>query len=118
MKYGLNPDEWDAAKVEIREMMIAVAKLRTTITYGEMTAQMLTISPHPGSYVFHALLRDVCVAEREAGRGMLCAVVVSKATGLPGQGFFKAMVKNGRDCSDIQRCWEIEIERLYEIWRD
>ena len=95
VKYGLNPDEWEAAKEEIRHFMIAVAKLKITITYGELAAQMMTMSPHPGSYVFHALLRNVCRDEREAGRGMLCAVVVSKAKGIPGQGFFKAMIKQG-----------------------
>ncbi len=116
MKYGLNPDEWETAKEEIRELMIAVATLKTTITYGELAAQMMTISPHPGSYVFQALLRDVCKDEREAGRGMLCAVVVSKVKGIPGQGFFKAMIKQGYDCTDIQACWQNEIDRLYEIW--
>ena len=116
MKYGLNPDEWETAKEEIRELMIAVATLKTTITYSELAVQMMTISPHPGSYVFQALLRDVCKDEREAGRGMLCAIVVSKAKGIPGQGFFKAMIKQGYDCTDIQACWQNEIDRLYEIW--
>lgn len=115
-KYGLSPDEWEAAKADIRDIMIQVAKLQTTITYGDLAAQLRTISPHPGAYVFHALLRDVCKDERLAGRGNLCAVVVSKAKGMPGQGFFKMLIQHGHDCTDPLACWESEIARLYEIW--
>lgn len=116
MKYGLTPDEWNAAQNEIREKMIAVAALHTTITYGELAAQLTTIAPHPGSYVFHALLRAVCSAEYEAGRGMLCAVVVSKATGRPGQGFFKTMLQRGYDCSDLEHCWQSACDEIYAYW--
>lgn len=115
-RYGLLLDEWDAAKADIREKMIQVAKLHTTITYGDLAAQLTTIAPHPGAYVFHALLREVCSDERKAGRGNLCAVVVSKAKGIPGQGFFKMLIQHGVDCTDVQACWETEIARLYEIW--
>ncbi|MEO1287927.1 MAG: hypothetical protein AAFV93_09165 [Chloroflexota bacterium] len=116
MKYGLTSEEWHTAQEEIRHILIGVAKLETTITYGELASQLMTISPHAGSYVFHALLRAVCKAEREAQRGHLCAVVVSKATGIPGQGFFKMMMKHGYDCHDQKACWQSEINRLYEIW--
>lgn len=116
VKYGLTATEWDATVDEIRGILIQIAKLRTTITYGELAAQLTTIRPHPGAYVFHALLRDICHEEEQLGRGMLCAVVVTKATGIPGQGFFKAMIKNERDCRHPKQCWKAEIERLYAIW--
>lgn len=116
MTYGLTDQQWDAAKAEILHMLIGLAKLEATITYGDLTAQLTTIAAHPGAYVFHALLRAVCHDEDAAGRGMICALVVSKATGIPGQGFFKAMVKNGRDCSDQKACWQAECQRLYRIW--
>lgn len=116
MKYGLTSDQWDAASAEIREIMIGVARLGTTITYGELTAQLTTVSAHPGSYVFHALLRDICREEFEAGRGHLCAIVVSKATGIPGQGFFKMLAKRGYDCADLHVCWQAVCGTLYEYW--
>lgn len=119
MKYGLSDEQWDAAKDEIRQFMVNLAKLGTTITYGEMTAQLQTVTFHPGAYGFHALLRDVCFAEYEAGRGMLCAVVVSKATGKPGQGFFKALVTR-RECqnNDLDACWRDELQKLYTYWQN
>ncbi len=118
MKYGLTPGQWQAAREEMREILVGVARLRTTITYGELAAQLRTIAPHPGSYVFQAILRDLCFAEEAAGRGMICALVVAKATGIPGQGFFKAMIRNGRDCADPQACWQAECERLYALFEE
>lgn len=116
MKYGLTTDQWDAALVEIRHILIGLAKLRTTITYSDLTAQLTTVSAFPGSYTFHALLRDVCYAEDDAGRGMICALVVSKATGIPGQGFFKSLIKRGRDCADLEACWQAELDHIYRVW--
>lgn len=118
MSYGLSDEQWRTAQDEIRHILVGVAKLQTTITYGELATQLTTISPHPGSYAFHALLRIVCKSEREAQRGNLCAVVVSKAHGMPGQGFFKMLMKQGYDCTDTKACWEKELARLYDIWAD
>lgn len=118
VKYGLTPEQWQSAKAEMREVLIGVAKLQATITYGDLAAQLRTISPHPGSYVFQALLRDLCREELAAGRGMLCALVVAKATGIPGQGFFKALIGLGRDCSEIETCWQEECQRVYAVWND
>ncbi len=118
MKYGLTLEQWQSAKAEMREVLIGVAKLQATIPYGDLAAQLRTISPHPGSYVFQALLRDLCREELAAGRGMLCALVVSKATGIPGQGFFKALISMGRDCRDINLCWQEECQRVYAVWSD
>jgi len=101
----------------MREILIGVARIEATITYGDLAAQLQTIAPHPGSYVFQALLRELCREEEDAGRGMLCALVVAKATGIPGQGFFKGMIHNGREQTDTQG-WHAECDRLYALWQD
>lgn len=115
-RYGLPIDQWDAAKAEIRSFLRNLARSDALITYGDMTAQLRTVAFHPGAYAFHALLREVCYEEDEAGHGMLCALVVSKADGTPGQGFFKAMALRGRDCSDPLVCWEQERAHIRRIW--
>jgi hypothetical protein len=83
-----------------------------------LAAQLTNVAFHPGAYGFHALLRDVCRDERQAGRGMLCALVVRQSDGRPGQGFFKAMLKAGRDCHTPEECWRAEVENVYRIWSD
>lgn len=116
MKYGLSSTQWQAALDELHDILIGLAKQRQTITYGELSTRMTVISPHPAAYVFHALLRAVCDVEASAGRGLICALVVSKATGIPGQGFFKLMISKERDCSNQRQCWQVELERIYKNW--
>jgi hypothetical protein len=112
-----DPGVWQAAKDEMRAICIMVCRLRGTITYGEVAARMQAISANPGSYVFQAILRDMCREEENAGRGMLCAVVVQKATGHPGAGFFKAVVQRRANCTDDgMDCWRAECEQLYDYW--
>lgn len=115
MKYGLTTERWQAALDEIRDLCVNVACNGGTITYGDLCAQLSVIHPHPGSYVFHALLRAVCESEEQAGRGLLCALVVNKETGMPGQGFFK-MIATKRDCIDLIGCWQAELTSLYRYW--
>jgi hypothetical protein len=113
-----SPEIWQSAKNEMRDICVMACRLRGTITYGEVAARMSAIIAHPGSYVFQAILRDMCREEETAGRGMLCAVVVLKATGIPGAGFFKAIVQRRDDCSDPIACWQAELERLYDEWAE
>lgn len=115
-KYGLSETQWIEAKAEIRRILIEVAQHRSTITYGELASQLTTVSVHPYAYAFGALLREVCNDEEVAGRGLMCALVVQKSSGMPGNGFFKYAGQLGRDVSDYKTCWYAEIERLYAIW--
>ena len=115
-KYGLTTSKWKETKAEIRSILIDLAKNRQTITYGDLTAQLTTATLHPYSYAFGALLRQVCEEEELAGRGLMCALVVRKSSGIPGNGYFKYADTCGRDISNPKKCWQDEIERLYEIW--
>ena len=117
-KYGLDPDTWQAAKAEMRELVVQCARSEALMTYGELAAMMTVISPHPGAYAFQALLREMCREAEQAGHGMLCALVVSKATGMPGAGFFKALIYDGVDCSDQHACWQEQVQQVYAYWRD
>jgi hypothetical protein len=116
---ALDPQTWDAAVREIREICVLTAKLRTTLTYTDLTLRLTTVAADPGSYVFHHMLRAMCQAEETAGRGMLCALVVQKATGRPGAGFYKAIAKIRPDeAHDLEACWQAECARLYAYWED
>lgn len=119
LKHGLTPEQWQAAKEEIRQICIQTAHDRATITYSEVTARMTIVAAHPAAYVFQNLLRDMCREEEDAGRGMLCALVVQKASGKPGAGFFKAIAKMRENCAeDLDVCWQQECERVYQIWSE
>lgn len=118
MKYGLSSEEWSQAVAEIRAICIGVAKQRSLITYGEVCRRMLTFKPHPGSYVFQAMLREMCFAEDDADRGLLCALVVNRIKGVPGAGFFKALSQKRPYRDDLEACWRDECEFLYQYWSE
>lgn len=117
-RYGLDDQQWQIACDEIRNQCIAVARKRDTITYGELASRLRTIKVHPGAYVLHALLRAVCATEFTAGRGMLCAVVVSQRHGRPGAGFYRMLATMDYYCEDPVNCWQQIVGELYDYWRE
>ncbi|MCA9883804.1 MAG: hypothetical protein KC708_12570 [Anaerolineae bacterium] len=119
MKYGLTPEQWQQAVDEVREICIDVARQRSLITYSEVCKRMRTVNPHPGSYVFQAILREMCFSEEAAGRGLLCALVVNQSKGIPGAGFFRALgQERPQFADDLQAGWREECEFLYQYWSE
>ncbi|NJR12493.1 hypothetical protein HC776_00975 [bacterium] len=109
--------EWQAVKAQIRAVCIAAARRRETITYsGVIEALDTSLKIGPGMYIFHTLLGQICHEEDSAERGLLCALVVSKATGVPGHGFFKTLIKQRPCMADPHVCWAQERDWLFEYW--
>ncbi len=114
-RFTLTEAEWEVMREAMRVELIEVAKQRRIITYGDL-ALLLPIYIHPGSYAFTRLLSQVCAAADAADEGSLCTLVVSKATGVPGAGFFRGMAEQGIDVSDFQNYWHAEVERVWARW--
>ncbi len=115
-RFTLTEVEWETVVEAMRVELIALARAGRIVTYGEL-ALLLPIYVHPGSYAFTRLLGAVCSDEERAGHGLLCALVVSKATGIPGAGFFRGMAARGYDMTDLEACWRAEVERVFDYWR-
>ena len=115
-RFTLTDVEWGTMVEAMRVELIELAKQGRIVTYGEL-ALMLPIYVHPGSYAFTRLLGDVCSSEEDAGHGLLCALVVSKATGIPGAGFFRGMAERGYDMPEMEAAWRAEVERVFAYWR-
>jgi hypothetical protein len=99
----------------MRLELIELAKQKRFVTYSEL-ALMLPVYIHPGSYAFTRLLSRVCAEEEEAGHGLLCALVVSKSTGIPGAGFFRGAALRGYDASDPDTYWQAQLEQVFAYW--
>ena len=117
--YGIPQENWDAAKLEARNAMIAVARRRSLIFYSDLVGKITTVAFDYHDIRLNSLLEDVSIDEDENGRGMLSAVVVHK-TGetkdRPGSGFFELAAKLGRRTADRDRCWSEEVARVYAHW--
>ncbi len=119
MKRGFVPiaeADWDAAKHEIRDILIELAKARQTITYSELTERLTSVSVHYHSYAFARLLIAACEDAYAAGEGRLCALVVTKHTGIPGGGFFSYAAEQGEDIGDPQVYWQAVLDEVFDHW--
>lgn len=108
--------DWNAAKAEIREILVQLAKDKETITYAGLCARLTTIHVHYHSHFFHRLLIAACEDADLAGEGRLCALVVTKQSGLPGGGFFRYAADSGDDVSDPLSYWRQVADELFMQW--
>jgi len=95
----------------LRDRLVAIAAEGATITYDELRRELGL----EGDLV--PVLRSLSVAEDEAGRGLLTAVVVRADTGLPGEGWFRLAENRGRATSDTVAMWNEERTRLRAVHR-
>lgn len=105
-----------AVKAEMVAVMIACAKARQTITYGELCARLTTVTLHPHSFFFTRLLREACDEAAERGEGPLCALVVAKATGMPSGGYFAREIRDVSGPDTLEALWRTELNEVFERW--
>ena len=98
IRHGIPPAQWDAAKREAKDILIARAKLRGKIAYSELVERLTTVRFEAHNPRLNQLLDDISSEEDAAGRGMLSAIVVHKNDDMfPGDGFFELAKCLGRD---------------------
>ena len=80
---------------ELEQLLIAAARARRSLTYAEVLAHFgMRITPRR----VYALCRDlgaVCARNRARGEPELAVLVVRKSDGLPGEGFFHGLWRDG-----------------------
>jgi hypothetical protein len=118
-RYGLTDEQWELAREELRAELVSTATARTTVTYGELARRIDAAELHARSRALYALLQEACAEEDEAGRPTIGSVVVTKATGIPGDGYFAfADTRLGRDVADRREYWNAEVTRVWDAWSD
>ena len=93
----------------LRDRLVDVAARGATITYDDLRRDL----GFEGDLV--PVLRALSVAEDEAGRGLLTAVVVRSDTGRPGAGWFRLAEERGRRSDGPDAMWNDERELLRTI---
>jgi molybdopterin synthase catalytic subunit len=115
--YGFPQRDWDAAKQEVRRILIERAKVRGMIPYSDLAGKIGAIPLEAHDQRLFHLLGQISSEEDAAGRGMLSVIVVHKSGDMqPGPGFFELAKQLGRDTSDILRCWVDELKKVYAVW--
>ncbi|ACR29057.1 hypothetical protein [Burkholderia glumae] len=115
--YGFTQSEWDNAKHEAKNILAARAKMRGSIPYSDLVAQIRSVRLGAHDQRLFQLLREISEDEDAAGRGMLSVIVVHKHGDMqPGPGFFDLANQLGRDTSDIMKCWIEELKKVHAYW--
>ena len=116
-KFGHSAVAWNDAKEEMRQVLIATAKKRLTISYSQLVNEVQTIHLEPDSQILAILLGEISSEEDAAGHGMLTVIVVHKTGDTqPGPGVFGLAEELGRNTSNIERCWIEELNRVLDYW--
>lgn len=109
--------KWSDLKAEMRQVMVELAQQERTITYAELCAMLKTAYLHYHSPVLVRLLDEIGLAESQAGRPVLPAVVVTKQTGIPGAGYFRINPQESPAAmADARALWEADLQRVFEYW--
>ena len=117
-KYGFSIEVWEEAKEEIRQILIARAKIPDPISYSELASRLITIQVEPNEYALAEMLGEISMSEDDAGRGLLSILVVHKdGDMMPGQGLFDLAESRGRDTSDKEKFWIAELNYVSSHWK-
>ena len=114
-KYGFEEDAWETAKTQATAVLRSYAKRRQMTPYSEFVTHVHAIKfEGPHDIRLRYFLGEISVAESEAGRGMLTALVVHKQGDYqPGPGFFELARELGHDASDIEKFWVQEVKKVF-----
>lgn len=116
--FNFAPETWNAAKAEIRDLLIDSAKRQDTIAYSDLVARVNSIHFNAYDQRLFAMLGQISVDESDAGRPLLSVVVVHKTGDMrPGPGFFDLAKSLGRDTSNIDKVWTSELKEVFKHWR-
>lgn len=115
--HGFVQSEWDAAKEEARQVMIACARARRMIPYSDLVRQITRIRLQAHDARLSHFLGEIASEEDEQGCGLLTVVVVHKSGDMqPGPGFFELAQSRGRDTSNIVESWVEELKKVFAYW--
>lgn len=115
-RHGFLRAEWERAKEQAKEHLVACARRRETTTYSALCDAVTAIRLRPYSFAMMAFLNEICTEEDAAHGVMLASLVVRKDTGMPGDGYFGHADKLGRETAERRAFWEGEVARIHAAY--
>jgi hypothetical protein len=103
MKYGRSDEEWNELVDAATDYLVEVGKDRMVTNYTDLSSELVRRTGHPGfdfnmdrdQAAVGALLGEVTDGTYDEIGAMLSSLVVQKATGDPGEGFYRFARKLG-----------------------
>ena len=116
--YAFTDESWEAAKEQVRRILIPLASDEKTIHFGDLFEKVTAVEFHSRrDRRFFELLNELAAEEYRAGRGLLTALVTNKETGLPGNGFFRLARVLGESFDDQNAFWASQFRVVVNYWK-
>ena len=107
-------------KETAKNILIDCAKKENLISYSDLVDEIKKTFPTdmgPHDTRLFKLLEKISIEENEMGHGMLSAVVVRQEDKQPGSGFFKLAGALGKNTSNKEECWTLELNKVFSQWK-
>jgi hypothetical protein len=116
-RYGYTLEQWEAAREEIRQILIRTAGSRSVITYTDLCLQVKAIHIEPHDRALPYFLGEVCTDEHDAGRPLLTAIVIYKNDpSKPADGFLDLADSLGYDTGVPDSFWIGQVRAAHDLW--
>lgn len=116
--YGFLIADWEAAKQQGRDFLVACARQRSMTTYAGLCAEVDAVRLRPYSFAMVAFLDQIC-REDDSRHGIILATLVTRRdTGMPGEGYFQCAARMGCDLSDREAFWREQADLVFAVWAD
>lgn len=117
-RFGFPIEVWEAVVAEAQQILVTCAKNRETITYSGLSRRIETAHIPYHSFKMVGLLDEIDSGEFAKETSSLATLVVRKADGLPGGGYFSNKFPESTPVEDLRAFWESEFEQTCTDWQD
>ncbi len=116
-QFGLDDEQWDTAKSEVREAILEAAYDRRMTWYGEVAGKVSAVPLDPYSALMNHLLGGVFEDENEAGRPALTSIVTHKyGDKEPGSGFYDMARSLGYQFREPYIFWAQQVQDVFKLY--
>ena len=113
--FGLDDQQWDRAKIEVREAILEAAYERRMTWYGEVASKVTVVPLDPYSSLMNHLLGAVFEDEHAASRPALTSIVTHKyGDKEPGAGFYDKARSLGYRFKEPYIFWAQQVQDVFK----
>lgn len=110
-------ESWQAAKEELRALLVEAAQRRSTVTYSHVAFAVFGGRVPARSRLIMDLLGEVDDEEFARTGVVIASLVVRADSGIPGAGYFAFIAERfGSDVSDPASAWRAEAEKVWAAY--
>lgn len=114
---GLNDDEWDSAKTELRAAILRAAWNREMTWYGEVAPAVTSVRIEPHSELMNQLLGAILEDDHAEGLPLLTSIVTHKfGDKEPGDGFYDKARSLGYRFNEPFVFWATQVQEVFKLY--